>query len=240
MALTRVFHIHICIIKIDSQLLTENHPSCPMMAHEWCKVMWTKLHYFMILKNTEVFILKNAEVSTKLNFFYFLVCDQKFFDELAKEASEISGCFTSRARRLVHRHDSVSLRRYACCLQQCFAGKQTMLLQEGKMLLDYVMINAIAVRKILKKYDKVRCDAYCFAFSSKSNMHLNWAFSGALLKKRNKVQDEIEGSAYRASAISLADRTGSILYEFQWVRCWWIRHVLPTALMWSHRWWANN
>lgn len=78
-----------------------------------------------------------------------------FFDELAKEASEISGYFTSRARHLVHRHDSPSLRRYLWCLQQCFAEKQLTTFQEGKMLIDYVTINAIAVRKILKKYDKV-------------------------------------------------------------------------------------
>ncbi|CAA6659512.1 unnamed protein product [Spirodela intermedia] len=82
---------------------------------------------------------------------------QYFFDELAKEASEISGYFTSRARHLVHRHDSPSLRRYLWCLRQCFADRQLTMFQEGKMLIDYVTINAIAVRKILKKYDKVHC-----------------------------------------------------------------------------------
>ena len=92
----------------------------------------------------------------KINCFYFSACDQAFFNELAKEATEISGCFASRARHLIHRHDSFSLRRHVWCLQQCFSDKKQTLFEEGKMLLDYVTVNAIAVRKILKKYDKVK------------------------------------------------------------------------------------
>ncbi|XP_078433253.1 SPX (SYG1/Pho81/XPR1) domain-containing protein / zinc finger (C3HC4-type RING finger) protein-like protein [Wolffia australiana] len=84
-------------------------------------------------------------------------CDKAFFDELAKEASEISGFFTSRARHLIHRHDSASLGRYLLCLQHCVANEQQTVFQQGKMLIDYVTINATAVRKILKKYDKVHC-----------------------------------------------------------------------------------
>jgi len=32
------------------------------------------------------------------------------------------------------------------------------MVQEGRMLLNYVTMNAIAIRKILKKYDKVSVD----------------------------------------------------------------------------------
>lgn len=32
------------------------------------------------------------------------------------------------------------------------------MVQEGRMLLNYVTMNAIAIRKILKKYDKVSMD----------------------------------------------------------------------------------
>jgi len=40
-------------------------------------------------------------------------------------------------------------------LRHCFTDDQQILIQEGRMLLDYVTMNAIAIRKILKKYDKV-------------------------------------------------------------------------------------
>ena len=86
----------------------------------------------------------------------FLVCDQKFFSELTREASEIAGCFSSRVRRLLHLHvSSGGLQRYMWRLRHCFTDDQQILIQEGRMLLDYVTMNAIAIRKILKKYDKV-------------------------------------------------------------------------------------
>lgn len=42
-------------------------------------------------------------------------------------------------------------------LRHCFADDQQVMIQEGRMLLDYVTMNAIAISKILKKYDKVSC-----------------------------------------------------------------------------------
>lgn len=83
------------------------------------------------------------------------LCDQMFFAELAKEASEIAGCFNSRVRRLLHLHISSGVQRYMWRLRHCFTDDQQVMIQEGRLLLDYVTMNAIAIRKILKKYDKI-------------------------------------------------------------------------------------
>lgn len=91
-------------------------------------------------------------------FFFFLhcvVCDQKFFAELMKEASDIAGCFSSRVRRLLQFHDQSGMQKYFIFLRQCFASPQEATAQECRMLIEYVMMNAVAMRKILKKYDKV-------------------------------------------------------------------------------------
>lgn len=80
-----------------------------------------------------------------------------FFTELTKEASDIAGCFSSRVRRLLNLHVSSGLYRYMWRLRHCFMDDQQVMIQEGRMLLDYVTMNAIAINKILKKYDKVSC-----------------------------------------------------------------------------------
>lgn len=85
-----------------------------------------------------------------------LVCDQMFFSELMKEASDIAGCFSSRARHLLHLHVATGMQRYVLRLRQCFRYDQKALVEEGRMLIEYITMNAIAIRKILKKYDKVK------------------------------------------------------------------------------------
>ena len=81
-----------------------------------------------------------------------------FFTELTKEASKIAGCFSSRVKRLLHLNVHSGLQRYIWRVRQCFIDDQQNMVQEGRMLLDYVTMNAIAIRKILKKYDKVSVD----------------------------------------------------------------------------------
>ncbi|KAK4798924.1 hypothetical protein SAY86_024289 [Trapa natans] len=84
------------------------------------------------------------------------VCDQKFFTELMREASDIDGCFRSRVRRLLQLNVANGMQRYIKILRNCFRGDdQHLMLQEGRMLIEYIAMNAIAMRKILKKYDKV-------------------------------------------------------------------------------------
>ncbi|KAK9156950.1 hypothetical protein Scep_003524 [Stephania cephalantha] len=82
-------------------------------------------------------------------------CDEKFFSELMKEASEIAGCFSSRVRRLLHLHISTGMQSCVLQLFHCFRHNQQLKIQQVQMLVEYATMNAIAMRKILKKYDKV-------------------------------------------------------------------------------------
>ncbi|XP_031397285.1 probable E3 ubiquitin-protein ligase BAH1-like [Punica granatum] len=82
-------------------------------------------------------------------------CDQKFFTELMKEASDVAGCFRIRVRHLLHLHMATGMQKYIKFLRHCFRDDQQLKLQEGRVLIQYITINAIAIRKILKKYDKV-------------------------------------------------------------------------------------
>jgi SPX domain protein involved in polyphosphate accumulation len=72
-----------------------------------------------------------------------------------REASHIAGCFSSRVRHLLHLHVARGIQRYKLRLRQCFKNDQQTMAEEGRMLIEYVTMNAIAIRKILKKYDKV-------------------------------------------------------------------------------------
>ncbi|WOL19620.1 putative E3 ubiquitin-protein ligase BAH1-like 1 isoform X1 [Canna indica] len=83
------------------------------------------------------------------------LCNQMFFTELTKEASDIAGCFRSRVSRLLNLHVSSGLYRYLWRMWHCFFDDQQVMIQEGRMLLDYVTMNNIAISKILKKYDKI-------------------------------------------------------------------------------------
>ncbi|XP_073276161.1 probable E3 ubiquitin-protein ligase BAH1-like [Primulina huaijiensis] len=94
------------------------------------------------------------------------VCDQKFFSELAKEASDIAGCFSSRVRHLLNLHEH-KIQRFITFVRQCFQSPQQATEQECRMLIEYVIMNALAIRKILKKYDKVHSSDNGRKFKSK-------------------------------------------------------------------------
>eukprot|EP01018_Ginkgo_biloba_P038837 Gb_25731 [translate_table: standard] len=95
------------------------------------------------------------------------ICDKFFFYELTKEVSAIVGCFSSRARRLLHLHLASGFQRYLWRLRHCFADDHQAMIQEGRNLVSYVAMNAIAIRKILKKYDKVHCSVTGRNFKAK-------------------------------------------------------------------------
>ncbi|KZV36427.1 hypothetical protein F511_22182 [Dorcoceras hygrometricum] len=94
------------------------------------------------------------------------LCDQKFFSELRKEASDIAGCFSSRVRRLFNLRDH-GMKRYITGFRQCFMSPNNGKAQECRMLVEYAMMNAVAMRKILKKYDKVHSSDNGRKFKSK-------------------------------------------------------------------------
>nr|DAD38073.1 TPA_asm: hypothetical protein HUJ06_008714 [Nelumbo nucifera] len=83
------------------------------------------------------------------------VCDGTFFPSLLEEMSEIMGCFNKRAQKLLDLHLVSGFRKYIMWFKGKRQGNHVALIQEGKDLVAYAMINAIAIRKILKKYDKV-------------------------------------------------------------------------------------
>ncbi|KAF2580964.1 hypothetical protein F2Q68_00001659 [Brassica cretica] len=86
---------------------------------------------------------------------HMIGCDEMFFAELMKEVSDIAGFFKSRVRHLLHIHVATGMQRYMMRLRRCFADEKQALVEEGQILIQYITMNAIAIRKILKKYDKV-------------------------------------------------------------------------------------
>lgn len=99
------------------------------------------------------------------------VCDGTFFPSLLKEMSDVVGCFNERAQKLLDLHLATGFKKYYIWCK----GKQdhVSLIQEGQDLVTYAMINAIAVRKILKKYDKIHYSTQGQAFKSRAqSMHV--------------------------------------------------------------------
>ncbi len=82
-------------------------------------------------------------------------CGGKFFGELKDELAEVVGCFNTRAQQLLQLHLASGLRKYVLRVKYSLARDSIAMIQEGQTLVKYASMNAIAVRKILKKYDKV-------------------------------------------------------------------------------------
>lgn len=95
------------------------------------------------------------------------LCEQAFFAELTREASEVVGFFGSRVRHLLHLHIGTGAQRYLLQVRKCFKNDHQTMVEEGKTLIEYATMNAIAIRKILKKYDKVHSSRTGKDFRSK-------------------------------------------------------------------------
>ncbi|XP_030478911.2 probable E3 ubiquitin-protein ligase BAH1-like 1 [Cannabis sativa] len=101
------------------------------------------------------------------------VCDGTFFPSLLKEMSDVVGFFNERAQKLLELHLASGIRRYYFWLKGKLQGNHVALTQEGKELVNYALINAIAMRKILKKYDKIHYSKQGQAFKSQAqSMHI--------------------------------------------------------------------
>lgn len=81
-------------------------------------------------------------------------CDAMFFGELMEELEKVVGCFNTRAQELLQLHLASGFRKFLLYLTSSNLDRAAML-QQGQSLVSYAFINATAVRKILKKYDKV-------------------------------------------------------------------------------------
>ncbi|XP_047972767.1 E3 ubiquitin-protein ligase BAH1-like isoform X2 [Salvia hispanica] len=97
------------------------------------------------------------------------VCDGTFFPSLLEEMSAVVGFFNARARRLLQMHLSSGLSRCAIWFKAKLKGNHIKLTQEGRDLVTYAIINAIAMRKILKKYDKIHYSKQGQAFKSQAH-----------------------------------------------------------------------
>ncbi|KAF5819501.1 putative transcription factor C2H2 family [Helianthus annuus] len=93
-------------------------------------------------------------------------CDW-MFDELTLAASKMADHMSLSVEQLVRLHFTSGLSRLLWCLFQCFADDQEQLLNKGLKLIQFAVMNAIALRKILKKYDKVHECANGMNFKSK-------------------------------------------------------------------------
>ncbi|KAI3791633.1 hypothetical protein L2E82_05492 [Cichorium intybus] len=93
-------------------------------------------------------------------------CDW-MFSELTTEATKIADNFSFRVNQLVHLHFTPGIQRVLCSLFQCFKDDHEALVHKGLVLIQFVVINAIALRKILKKYDKVHESESGMNFKSK-------------------------------------------------------------------------
>ncbi|KAK4282490.1 hypothetical protein QN277_013860 [Acacia crassicarpa] len=101
------------------------------------------------------------------------VCDGTFFPSLLNEMSEIVGCFNQRAQKLLDLHLASGFRKYLFWIKGKLRGNHTALIQEGRDLVTYALINAVAIRKILKKYDKVHYSKQGQLFKSQvQSMHM--------------------------------------------------------------------
>lgn len=101
------------------------------------------------------------------------VCDGTFFPSLLKEMSAVLGSFNERARKLLELHLASGFRKYFIRFKGKLQGNHAGFIQEGTDLVIYALINAIAVRKILKKYDKIHYSQQGQAFRSQAqSMHI--------------------------------------------------------------------
>ncbi|XP_010921686.1 probable E3 ubiquitin-protein ligase BAH1-like 1 [Elaeis guineensis] len=101
------------------------------------------------------------------------VCDGTFFPSLLKEMSAVVGCFNERAQKLLEFHLASGFRKYFMWFGSKSHRNHGALIQEGKDLVTYAIINSIAMRKILKKYDKIHYSKQGQAFRSQAQrMHI--------------------------------------------------------------------
>lgn len=96
------------------------------------------------------------------------VCDGAFFPLLLKEMSAVVGFFNNRAQRLLDHHLASGFCSCLILLGDRLMGNDVVLIQECENLITYASINSIAMRRILKKYDKVHYSKQGQAFKSRS------------------------------------------------------------------------
>ncbi|KAI3449488.1 hypothetical protein Pfo_006153 [Paulownia fortunei] len=96
------------------------------------------------------------------------VCDGTFFPSLLKEMSAVVGFFNERAQKLLERHLASGCSKCFIWLEDKLQGNHVALIQECKDLVAYATVNAICMRSILKKYDKIHYSKQGQAFKTQA------------------------------------------------------------------------
>ncbi|CAI9283009.1 unnamed protein product [Lactuca saligna] len=90
-----------------------------------------------------------------------------------KEMSVVVGCFNECAQKVLDVHLATCFHKYFMWCKGKLHGNHHSLIQEGKDLVAYEVINAIAMHKILKKYDKIHDSKQGQTFRSQvQSMHM--------------------------------------------------------------------
>ncbi|XP_074354548.1 putative E3 ubiquitin-protein ligase BAH1-like 1 isoform X2 [Apium graveolens] len=135
-------------------------------------------------ENTHKLHLQNLSLESRANSSHQLhdssscpdhcsVCDGTFFPSLLSEMSAVVGSFNERAQKLLELHLASGVHKCFIWFKDKLQGNHVALIEEGKDLVSYALINAIAMRKILKKYDKIHYSNQGQAFKSQvQSMHI--------------------------------------------------------------------
>lgn len=124
---------------------------------------WQK-HSYLYLQDLMYKMYIRRKNLVFLWFCWRLVCDGTIFPSLLKDMSSVVGSFYEQAQKLLELHLASGFQKYFLWLRGNRQSDHTALIQKGKDLVSYALINAIAIQKILKKYDKV-CPWPAFEFS---------------------------------------------------------------------------
>ena len=102
----------------------------------------------------------HSQYLLKLIQWNYAACDDTFFPSLQEEMSAILGCFNARAQELLKLHLASGIGKLIFWFKGKLKGSGTALAEEGRDLVIYALVNATAIRKILKKYDKVSLSCF--------------------------------------------------------------------------------
>lgn len=116
--------------------------------------------------------------------------------------SAVVGFFNQKAQKLLQYHLASGFRKYLLLFKGKPQGNHVGLIQEGKDLVTYALINAIAIRKILKKYDKV------YKHTIQVLINMSWFVllllgMMCLMKFLEQIHYSKQGQAFKSQAQSM-------------------------------------
>lgn len=150
------------------------------------------------------------------------VCDGSFFPSLLNEMSAVVGFFNQKAQKLLQYHLASGFRKYLLLFKGKPQGNHVGLIQEGKDLVTYALINAIAIRKILKKYDKIHYSKQGQAFKSQAqSMHIGILQSPWLCElmafhinlRQSKIKSRKRPALFEGCSLTMNDDKPSLTCE---------------------------